>query len=281
MTEFFAASSPPYEKHFAKNFSLRVADACIGYDQHMILDTFSLSIPDKSFTVIVGPNGCGKSTLLRAISRQLIPSSRQIILDGKSIHSYRSKEVAQYIGLLPQSAHAPDGMRVVDLVSRGRYPYQNLLRQWSQADEQAVGEAMAATGVSELSGRSLEELSGGQRQRVWVAMALARQTDILALDEPTTYLDIAHQIEIMELFTQLHRGGRTLIAVLHDLNQATRYATNLVVMRRGCVVAQGVPSEIVTAELIDEAFGLKCMVYPDPVTGTPAVSTLGSKRRSG
>ncbi|WP_240759180.1 ABC transporter ATP-binding protein, partial [Phytoactinopolyspora endophytica] len=201
-----------------------------------------------------------------------------VVLDGKSITSYKAKEVARRLGLLPQSSIAPDGISVADLVARGRYPHQKLIRQWSDADEQAVLDAMAATGVSDLSARLVDELSGGQRQRVWVAMVLAQQTPLLLLDEPTTFLDITHQIELLELFTDLHHDGNTLVAVLHDLNHAARYGTHLIAMKDGRVVAEGAPREIVTADLVEEVFGLQCRVVPDPVTATPMVAPLGRDR---
>ncbi|WP_449280742.1 ABC transporter ATP-binding protein [Leucobacter sp.] len=249
--------------------------ATLGYEKHIISEGLSVAIPDESFTVIVGPNACGKSTLLRGLSRLLRPGAGRVVLDGADIHSYRAKQVAARLGLLPQSSIAPDGIRVADLVARGRYPYQKLLRQWTEADERAVSEAMEATGVTGLSTRFVDELSGGQRQRVWVAMALAQETGILLLDEPTTFLDISHQIELLELFTDLHRSGRTLVAVLHDLNHAARYASHLIAMRDGAVVAEGPPAEIITAELVEQVFGLRCIVVPDPVAGTPQVVPLG------
>lgn len=258
---------------------LHVEAASIGYDKRLISHELSVSIPDESFTVIVGPNACGKSTLLRGLSRLLKPSAGEVILDGADIHSYKAKEVARRLGLLPQTSIAPDGIGVADLIARGRYPYQKLIRQWTEADEEAVLMAMDATAVTELSGRRVDELSGGQRQRVWVAMALAQQTDILLLDEPTTFLDITHQIELLELFTDLHHAGRTLVAVLHDLNHAARYGTRLIAMKDGAIVAEGAPSDIVTAELVEEVFGLRCLVVPDPVSGTPSVVPLGRDRR--
>ncbi|MCK9904080.1 iron-dicitrate transporter ATP-binding subunit [Parafrankia colletiae] len=257
---------------------LRVESATIGYDRRIISEGLSVSIPDESFTVIVGPNACGKSTLLRGLSRLLKPSAGQVLLDGAAIQSYRTKEVARRVGLLPQTSIAPDGITVADLVARGRYPYQGFIRLWTEADERAVARAMDQTAVTDLSGRLVDELSGGQRQRVWVAMALAQHTSILLLDEPTTFLDIAHQIELMELFTDLHHVGHTLVAVLHDLNHAARYATHLIAMKDGAVVAEGPPSEIVTAELVDEVFGLRALVVPDPVAGTPQVVPLGRDR---
>jgi iron complex transport system ATP-binding protein len=228
--------------------------------------------------VIVGPNACGKSTLLRGLSRLLRPSAGHVILDGTDIQSYRTKEVARRIGLLPQTSIAPDGITVADLVARGRYPYQGLVRQWTEEDERAVVTAMDAAAVTELSGRLVDELSGGQRQRVWVAMALAQHTDILLLDEPTTFLDITHQIELLELFTDLNHAGHTMVAVLHDLNQAARFGTHLIAMKDGEVVAAGAPADIVTAEMVEEVFALPCLVVPDPVVGTPHVVPLGKDR---
>lgn len=257
---------------------LHMESATIGYDKRVISEHLSVSIPDESFTVIVGPNACGKSTLLRALARLLRPSTGRVVLDGSDIASYKAKEVARRLGLLPQTSIAPDGITVADLVARGRYPHQGLIRQWTATDENAVLEAMADTGVTDLSGRLVDELSGGQRQRVWVAMVLAQQTPIMLLDEPTTFLDITHQIELLELFTDLHHDGHTLVAVLHDLNHAARYGTHLIAMKDGAVVAQGVPAEIVTAELVEEVFGLRCLVVPDPVSGTPSVVPLGRDR---
>lgn len=257
---------------------LSVRDATIGYDKRIISEDLSVSIPDHSFTVIVGPNACGKSTLLRTLSRLLKPNEGSVLLDGKDIMSYRAKEVARRLGLLPQSSIAPDGITVADLVGRGRYPHQGFVRQWTDADEAAVVGAMAATGVTELSARLVDELSGGQRQRVWVAMVLAQETPLLLLDEPTTFLDIAHQIELLELFTDLHLAGNTMVAVLHDLNQAARYGTHLIAMRDGAIVAEGPPAEVVTAQLVEEVFGLPCRVVEDPVSGTPMVVPIGRDR---
>ncbi|MCD2157850.1 ATP-binding cassette domain-containing protein [Rhodococcus cerastii] len=257
---------------------LHVDSATIGYGKRTISENLSVSVPDRSFTVIVGPNACGKSTLLRSLSRLLKPSVGEVILDGRAISSYKSKTVAQHIGLLPQTSIAPDGITVADLVARGRYPHQKLVRQWTEADERAVLGAMEATDTTELSGRLVDELSGGQRQRVWIAMVLAQRTDILLLDEPTTFLDITHQIELLELFTDLNHAGHTLVAVLHDLNHAARYGTHLIAMKDGDIVAEGPPSDIVTADLVEAVFGLRCMIVPDPVSGTPAVVPLGRER---
>lgn len=246
----------------------------IGYDRRVVSTGLSVEIPGNSFTAIIGPNACGKSTLLRALARILKPAEGSIILDGADIRSYPAKEVARRMGLLPQTSLAPDGIRVADLVARGRFPYQKLIRQWTPDDREVVAQALAATSTTELSGRFVDELSGGQRQRVWVAMLLAQQTRLLLLDEPTTFLDIAHQYELLELFRRFHREGHTIVAVLHDLNQAARYADHLVVMKDGGIVATGSPEEVLTAERVEEVFGLPCLVVPDPVTGSPSVVPL-------
>ena len=244
----------------------------LAYDRRTITRDLDVTVPDGSFTVVVGPNACGKSTLLRALARILKPASGTVVLDGEPIAGWPAKKLARTLGLLPQSSIAPEGITVADLVSRGRYPHQGLLRQWSPEDERVVQESMEATGVGELADRYVDELSGGQRQRVWIAMALAQQTPLLLLDEPTTYLDIQHQIDVLDLCAELHETqGRTLVAVLHDLNHAARYATHLIAMRGGEVVAEGAPGEIVTAELVERVFGLRCQVIPDPETGTPLV----------
>ncbi len=244
----------------------------LAYDERTIAQDLHVAVPDRSFTVVVGPNACGKSTLLRALSRMLKPARGTVLLDGADISGMHAKALARTLGLLPQSSIAPDGITVSDLVARGRYPHQGLLRQWSRDDERVVRESMEATGVEELGDRFVDELSGGQRQRVWIAMALAQQTPLLLLDEPTTYLDIAHQIEILDLCARLHEEeGRTLVAVLHDLNHAARYATHLIAMRDGRIVAEGAPGEVVTAELVEEVFGMPCRVIDDPETGTPLV----------
>lgn len=247
----------------------------LGYDGRSIIDGLTAEIPHGSFTVIIGPNACGKSTLLRGLSRLLAPSSGRVVLDGKAITSQPAKEVARKLGLLPQSATAPDGITVADLVARGRYPHQGLMRQWSAADEEAVIRALDATGTHVLSARRVDELSGGQRQRVWVAMVLAQETDLLLLDEPTTFLDIAHQVELMELFAHLNRQGRTVVAVLHDLNHAARYADHIIAMREGKILASGKPAEVVTSERVQEIYGLPNVVIDDPVSGGPLVVPLG------
>ncbi|MGW6601807.1 ABC transporter ATP-binding protein [Streptomyces sp. NPDC055036] len=259
---------------------LRAEDLTLSYDQRTVATSLSVDIPDHSFTVIIGPNACGKSTLLAALARMLKPKAGQVYLDGAAIASYRSREVARRLGLLPQSSSAPGGITAGDLVARGRYPHQRLLKQWSAEDEAAVTEAMRQTGVLELADRPVDDLSGGQRQRVWLSMVLAQQTSILLLDEPTTFLDIAHQVEVLDLCAELHaRKGHTVVAVLHDLNQACRYATHLIVMRPGGIIAaQGDPATVMTAELVEDVFGLPCRIIGDPETGTPLMVPAAPRR---
>ncbi len=250
---------------------LQALDVTLAYEGNVVARDLTVAIPDGGFTAIVGPNACGKSTLLRALVRMLKPRSGSVLLDGAEISSLPTKQVARRLGLLPQSSTAPDGITVADLVARGRHPSPRLLRPWSREPARAVRAAMAQTAVDTLAGRLVDELSGGQRQRVWLAMALAQSTPLLLLDEPITFLDIAHQVEVLDLCAELHRAGRTLVAVLHDLNHASRYATHLIAMREGAVVAEGEPAEIVTAELVEEVFGLRCLVVPCPASGAPMV----------
>ncbi|TYP88009.1 ABC transporter ATP-binding protein [Blastococcus xanthinilyticus] len=244
----------------------------LAYDENVVVDDLDLELAEGSFTAIVGPNGCGKSTLLRALGRLLRPTSGQVLLDGRAIAKTPTREVAKVLGLLPQTPVAPEGLTVADLVARGRHPHQNWLRQWSRDDEAVVAEALSWTSMTDLAGRPVDELSGGQRQRAWISMALAQGTDLLLLDEPTTYLDLSHQIDVLDLVARLHaERGRTVVVVLHDLNLAARYAQRLVAMKDGALVASGSPAEVLTEQLLAEVFELEARVLPDPVSGTPMV----------
>ncbi|MGV4926367.1 ABC transporter ATP-binding protein [Streptomyces sp. BHT-5-2] len=244
----------------------------LAYEERTVVEDLDLDVPHGQVTVIVGPNACGKSTLLRALGRLLKPKHGSVLLDGKDLDRIPTRTIAQSIGLLPQTPVAPEAITVADLVSRGRQPHQRWWQQWSEEDERAVTGAMERTDVTQLAERAVDELSGGQRQRAWIAMALAQETDLLLLDEPTTYLDISHQVEVLDLVRQLnHERGRTVVAVLHDLNQAARYADHLVAMKAGRIVAQGRPSQVVTADLVRDVFGLDSVVVPDPVTGSPLI----------
>ncbi|MBF9134379.1 ABC transporter ATP-binding protein [Plantactinospora sp. S1510] len=251
---------------------LSTRDLSVGYDDRTVLDGLDLDLPADAFTVIVGPNACGKSTLLRTMARLLTPRRGTVLLDGTAIRDLPTRAVARRLGVLPQSPLVPEGVTVADLVGRGRQPYQRWWRQWSPSDEVAVAEAMELADVQELAERPVDTLSGGQRQRVWIAMTLAQDTEALLLDEPTTFLDLAHQVEVLDLLHRLRtERGRTVVAVLHDLNQAARYADHLVAMRAGAVVAAGPPRQILTVDLVREVFGLDCVVVPCPVTGAPLV----------
>lgn len=255
---------------------LSAQDLTLKYDQRCVVDGLTAEIPEGKVTMIVGANACGKSTLLRGLSRLLKPAGGVVTLDGKDIHSRPARELARTLGLLPQHPAAPDGIAVRDLVGRGRYPHQGFFRSWSAEDDAAVQRALAATETLELAERNVDELSGGQRQRVWIAMALAQETDVLLLDEPTTYLDLAHQVEVLDLVTDLNRRrGTTVAIVLHDLNLAARYADHVIAMKGGQVVALGDPMTVVTEKLVRDVFGLESRVIPDPVSGTPLIIPIG------
>ncbi|CAH0292721.1 Ferric enterobactin transport ATP-binding protein FepC [Arthrobacter sp. Bi83] len=255
---------------------LKASNLTLQYDQRRVVEGLTAEIPEGKVTMIVGANACGKSTLLRGLSRLLRPAGGTVTLDGKDIHSLPARELARTLGLLPQHPTAPDGISVRDLVRRGRYPHQGFFRSWSEKDDAAVQRALEATGTQDLAGRNVDELSGGQRQRVWIAMALAQETDVLLLDEPTTYLDLAHQVEVLDLVTDLNRQrGTTVAIVLHDLNLAARYADHVIALKGGRVVAAGPSAEVVTEALVRGVFGLDSRVVPDPVSGTPLVIPLG------
>ena len=248
----------------------------LAYGDRVVVDDLNLVVPPGRVTAIVGANGCGKSTVLRALARLLVPKSGRVLLDGADIHARHSREVARVLGLLPQGPVAPEGIAVADLVGRGRHPHQRPLARWNARDYEVVAQSLAATGIAELADRPVDELSGGQRQRVWIAMALAQETDILLLDEPTTFLDVAHQIEVLDLLIDLNRErGTTIVMVLHDLNLAARYADHMVAVRAGAIIAGGPPAEILTAALMRDVFGLDSLVVPDPVSGAPLVLPRG------
>ncbi|MBW4636647.1 MAG: ABC transporter ATP-binding protein [Gloeocapsa sp. UFS-A4-WI-NPMV-4B04] len=251
----------------------------LAYDGACVISELNLAIPAGQITVLVGANGCGKSTLLRGLARLLKPHSGTVYLDGKSIFKLSTKEVAKHLGILPQGPVAPEGLTVRELVAQGRYPHQGWLQQWSPEDERLTNQALITTDMIDLANRPLENLSGGQRQRAWIAMALAQDTQILLLDEPTTFLDLAHQIEVLDLLYDLNQSqGRTIIMVLHDLNQACRYADYLVAIAAGRIVASGKPDEVMTEEMIRQLFMLECRIVKDPVAGTPMCIPVGRKK---
>jgi iron complex transport system ATP-binding protein len=247
----------------------------VGYADRIVLDNLDVSIPTGVITTVIGPNGCGKSTLLRTLSRLLKPRQGTVLLDGHDIARLKTKDVAKKMGLLPQTPIAPEGLTVADLVARGRHPHQNWLRQWSSDDAGIVARALEMTGVSDLAHRPVDSLSGGQRQRVWISMTLAQGTDLLLLDEPTTYLDLAHAIDVIDLVDDLHESGTTIVMVLHDLNLAVRYSDNLIVMKAGSIVAQGHPSDVITSELLLDTFSLQAKVIDDPVSARPLIVPIG------
>jgi len=259
--------------------SLVAEDVTLAYGDRTVVEHLDLTLAPGRITAIVGANGCGKSTLLRALARLLAPREGRVVLDGKALTTLHPKAVARVLGLLPQSPIAPEGILVADLVGRGRNPHQKLLASWNKEDYKAVADALEATGIADLAERPVDELSGGQRQRVWIAMALAQDPDILLLDEPTTFLDVTHQIEVLDLLHDLNiRRGTTIAMVLHDLNLAARYADELVAVHEGKVFAKGAPSDVVTEALVEAVFGLDSTVIPDPVSGTPLVIPIGRHR---
>ncbi|MFP4133847.1 MAG: ABC transporter ATP-binding protein [Halothece sp.] len=260
---------------------LQTKNLTLGYDGSPIIQDLDLAIPSEKITTLVGPNGCGKSTLLRGLARLLKPRRGSVELDGKDISQLATKAVAKRLGILPQSPIAPEGLTVRDLVAQGRYPHQNWLQQWSQEDEKMVSWALDIAGMTEFAERPLDNLSGGQRQRAWVAMTLAQNTEILLLDEPTTFLDLAHQIEILDLLSELNETqNRTIVMVLHDLNQAARYADHLVVIQHGEIYDQGTPNQVMTETMVKTVFGVNSRIVDDPVVGTPMCIPLARHVRA-
>ncbi len=259
------------QKHslIAKNLST-------GYDDRKIIEDLCISIPSNKISVIIGSNGCGKSTLLKTFARLNKPTNGDIFLDEKSISEIPSKEIAKTLGLLPQSPVVPEGIKVYDLVSRGRFPYRQFMQSLTKEDYEAIDEALEIMGITELADRNVDELSGGQRQRVWIALALAQDTDILLLDEPTTYLDIAYQVEILDMLVDLNkRKGTTIVMVLHDINLSARYADYIFAMRKGKLIAGGKPNDVIDKELIKDVFGLNCEVINDPISNSPMIVPIG------
>ncbi|OCC10344.1 ABC transporter ATP-binding protein [Streptomyces sp. PTY087I2] len=248
----------------------------LGYGDRTVVDSLDLDVPPGRITVIVGANACGKSTLLRSMSRLLAPRAGRVVLDGKEVHRLPAKELARTLGLLPQSPVAPEGITVSDLVGRGRHPHQGIFSRWNEKDDAAVAAALEATHTEPLAERAVDELSGGQRQRVWIAMALAQQTDLLLLDEPTTFLDASHQIEVLDLLTDLNRSrGTTIVMVLHDLNLAARYADHLIALADGGLHASGTPADVLTEETVRAVFDLDSRIIEDPVSGRPLMLPIG------
>lgn len=251
------------------NHRLSAQNLQLGYDSATIIPNLELAIPAGQITTLVGPNGCGKSTLLRGLARLLKPKTGNVLLDGAAIHTVSTKELAKQLGILPQSPIAPEGLTVHELVAQGRYPHQGWFQQWSAEDERITQEALDITNIAEFADRPMDTLSGGQRQRAWIAMALAQETEILLLDEPTTFLDLAYQIEVLDLLVELNKRGRTIVMVLHDLNHACRYAHHLVAMRSGEIQAQGQPTDVMSEEMVRNVFQLHARIVADPVTNTP------------
>ncbi|WP_304455491.1 ABC transporter ATP-binding protein [Nocardiopsis sp. YSL2] len=261
-----SASTPP---------RLRSEALSVAYGSRTVLDTIDLDIPDRAVTAIIGPNGCGKSTLLKTMGRVLAPGTGAVLLDGEPVHRRPTRELARELGLLPQANTVPEQLTVTDLVARGRHPHRGAFGRWTRSDQDAVDGALEATGMGELAGRAVDELSGGQRQRAWIAMTLAQRTPILLLDEPTTYLDLAHRLEILRLLRTLNQErGVTVVMVLHDLHEASRYADHLIALSDGGVVAQGDPGDVITPDLVEAVFGVACAITPDPVSGAPLVVPL-------
>lgn len=251
--------------------TLATRDLSLGYGERLIIDRLSVELPAARITAIVGPNGCGKSTLLAGLSRILAPRGGAVLLDGRDIAHTPTREVARRLALLPQDASAPDGLTVEELIQFGRQPYRGLMRQWSAGDAAIVRAALRATRLEALADRPLDALSGGQRQRAWIAMAVAQDTPLLLLDEPTSALDLGHQIEVLDLVRKLAREGKTVVMVIHDLASACRYADHLIAMHNGRIVAQGAPLDVVSEQLVEQLYGVRCTLMREPGTGAPLI----------
>ncbi|WP_433938612.1 ABC transporter ATP-binding protein [Paenibacillus lautus] len=252
----------------------------LSYGGDFIFENLDLTVPIGKITVFIGSNGCGKSTLLRSMARLLKPQRGSVVLNGADIASLSTKDVARKLAILPQGPTAPEGLTVMQLVKQGRYPYQSWLRQWSREDEEAVTAALESTGLTELADRTVDSLSGGQRQRAWIAMTLAQETPLILLDEPTTYLDLTHQIEVLDLLYDLNaKEQRTIVMVLHDINLACRYADHIVAIRDGSIKAEGKPGDIINSDLMQTVFQLPCEIIPDPLYGTPMCVPRGKGKR--
>ena len=257
---------------------LAASNLTLAYENTTIIENLNLIIPNHQVTALVGPNGCGKSTLLRGLSRLLKPRTGSIVLESQDIWKLPTKELAKRLGILPQGPVAPEGLTVHELVAQGRYPHQGWLQQWSVEDERITADALNITNMTPFADRPVDSLSGGQRQRAWIAMTLAQNSDLILLDEPTTFLDLAYQIDVLDLLHDLNvERGKTIVMVLHDLNHACRYADHLIAMREGRITAQGKPHEIITEALVENVFGIECRIIPDPVTETPLVIPIGRK----
>lgn len=260
--------------------SLKTNELTLSYGKEPIISDLNLAIPERKITVFIGSNGSGKSTILRSLARLLKPERGSVLLDGNEILKLSTKEVAKKLAILPQSPESPEGLTVYQLVKQGRYPHQNWLKQWSKEDEEAVKHALRATSMEDFQNRPVDALSGGQRQRAWIAMTLAQGTDTILLDEPTTYLDLSHQIDVLDLLFSLNRvEKRTIVMVLHDLNLACRYADHMVAVHNQNVYSQGAPEEIVTTKMVEEVFGLSCDIHVDPIFGTPLCIPHGKGRQ--
>lgn len=259
--------------------SLVTEKLTLSYGATTIIDELSVAIPMNKITVLIGANGCGKSTLLRSVARLLKPKNGAVLLDGEDVFHLSTKEVAKKLSILPQSPVAPEGLTVLQLVKQGRYPHQTWRKQWTEQDEKIVMDALKSTGMYDLQHKIVDGLSGGQRQRAWIAMTLAQDTDIILLDEPTTYLDLTHQIDVLDLLFELNRTQqRTIIMVLHDINLACRYADHIITVKARTIFEQGKPEDIMTAELVENVFDLKCQMMTDPLFGTPMCLPFGKGR---